>query len=92
MARVQTTTTADAFTFAYSTDNNNYVDMFVVDADNSGPQQFALPSSLNGTLYVRVRDNVRQTGNVSSLEVAVDQLLVRSEDDASMPAPSAPTN
>ena len=89
-ANVQTSTTADSFTFAYSTDNASFIDMFTVSAGSSGAQQFVLPASLNGTLYVRVRDNTRKAGQATAYSVQVDQLLVRSESSAGTPAPDAP--
>jgi hypothetical protein len=91
-ADVQTSAAADSFTLSYSTDNANFIDMFIVSAGNSGPQQFVLPATLNGTLYVRVRDNTRTAGQATAYSVQVDQLLVRSESSTGTPAPDAPAS
>jgi hypothetical protein len=90
-ADVQTTTTADSFTFAYSTDNVVYLNMFTVDAGNSGAQQFTLPSSLSGPVYVRVKDNQRVAGDTSSHSVQIDHLLIRSDNGSgTVPPPNPP--
>jgi hypothetical protein len=65
--------------------------MFTADANNSGVQQFMLPSSLSGALYIRVTDDLRLPGITSSHSVQIDQLIVRSENGAGG-APSAPGN
>lgn len=89
-ADAQTSTSADSFTFSYSTNNSQFVSMFTVSDSASGAQQFALPPTTTGTVYVRVRDNVRQAGNRTSHSILVDQIMIRSENGATMPAPSAP--
>ena len=65
----------DAFEFAYSIDNLNFEPMFSVQGTGS-PQDFAypLPSSLSGTVYVRVRDTDRTPGNGDRDTLFVDQL------------------
>jgi len=88
-ADVNTTTTTDAFVFSYSTNDSQYIDMFTVDAASSGTQLFSLPASISGTVYVRVRDSVRTAGVVTAHTVAVDQLMIRSENGDGI-APSAP--
>lgn len=90
-ADVDTAADSDAFTFAYSTDNSSFVDMFTVDAGNSGMQQFMLPPSLSGPLYITVRDNQRSAGTTTYYSLRVDQLLVRTEFQAGDP-PAAPDN
>jgi hypothetical protein len=75
-ADVQTNTDKDSFTFSYSTDGTTYVDMFRVDAASSGLRSFVLPASISGTVYVRVRDNVRVNGSVTSYSVKVDHLVI----------------
>jgi hypothetical protein len=89
-ANTTTSTSADSFTFAYSTNNSQYTDMFTVTNGNSGAQQAVLPASLSGTVYVRVRDNVRQAGSRTSHSLEVDQLVIRSENGVSLPLPTAP--
>ena len=95
-AQVTTSASSDSFTFAYSTDNSNFKAMFTVNAGNAGAQQFVLPAALSGTLYIRVRDNTRQAGDLSSHSVQVDQLMVRSDNEPGetieppAPAPAPP--
>ena len=89
-ADARTSAGTESFTFSYSSDNSQYTDMFTVTSGNSGAQQFTLPPTLSGTVYVRVRDNVRQAGSSTSQSVQVDQLVIRSENGASLPLPSAP--
>jgi hypothetical protein len=78
VADVATSASGEAFTFAYSTDDSSYVNMFTVDAASSGARQFALPASLSGTVYIRVRDTARQAGSTTHA-VAVDQLVISYE-------------
>ena len=84
---IRTTAPNESFTFAYSTDDANYIGMFTVDAASSGIQRFRLPPELAGTVYIRVTDNVRNAGEESAHAVLVDQLLIRSERN---PAPEPP--
>jgi hypothetical protein len=69
----------DDFVFAYSTDDVNYTDMFTVTktADDDKYQQYDLPNTVSGTLYVRVRDADRSGGNTSLDTVYVDNIFVR---------------
>jgi hypothetical protein len=90
IADVIASTGADSFTFAYSRDDSSYSDLFSVSASTSGAKLATLPSDLNGTVYIRVMDNVRNSGNVTSHEVQVDHLTIRSEKGSVMPAPTAP--
>ncbi|MDH3994893.1 MAG: fibronectin type III domain-containing protein, partial [Gammaproteobacteria bacterium] len=90
-ADASTTTGNDSFTFAYSTNNSQYVNMFTLDNGNSGGHQFMLPSSVSGTVYIRVRDNVRSTtAGATSYSVRVDQLAIRSENGEALPLPTPP--
>lgn len=82
-------TGGEAFTFAYSTDGQTYVDMFAVTSNTA--QNFALPAGISGAVYVRVTDTQHTSGLVSNYYIGVDQLLIRSETAAGNP-PTAPTN
>ena len=68
----------DAFVFAYSTNDSNYVDMLTVTktSDDNSYQAYALPGSIDGTVYVRVRDTDRTTGNRSRDTVFVDHIYI----------------
>ncbi len=68
----------DEFVFAYSTDDSNYVDMLTVTktSDDNSYQTYALPGSINGTVYVRVRDTDRGRGNRSRDTISVDHMYI----------------
>ena len=93
-AAATTNASTDSFTFAYSTDNQQWVNMFTVSDSTSGELQFSLPAGINGTMYVRVKDNVRDLSEATSYSVRVDHLMIRSENGTgeALPLPSAPTN
>jgi hypothetical protein len=80
----------EAFRFAYSTDGQAYVDMFTVTAASAAEQRFVLPPGIGGTVYVRVDDTQRSAGLLSQYSIAVEQLLIRSENVAGDP-PAAPS-
>jgi hypothetical protein len=70
----------DTFIFAYSTDDLTYTNMFTVaNTSDSGPVSFVLPPSVQGTLYVRVKDSDQNTGNRPLDTIYVDHLFVRTE-------------
>jgi hypothetical protein len=81
----------EAFAFSYSTDGKSYADMFSVTATSLPDQTFVLPRGTGGTVYVRVSDSQQTPGLVSSYQIGVDQLLIRSETAAGDP-PAAPSN
>lgn len=78
------------FTFAYSTNGQDWVDMFMVTVP-SGAFQALIPSSVSGTLYVRVADNHRVQGQQTSHWVSVDHLYIDS-DSAPVDPPAAPAS
>jgi hypothetical protein len=71
----------DALVFAYSTDDSTYIDVGTVTktSDDGQYQIFALPASLSGTVYIRVRDTDRTPGNRSQDTIFVDHVFIRSE-------------
>ncbi|MFC1878921.1 PA14 domain-containing protein [Chloroflexota bacterium] len=77
----------DQFRFAYSTNDQEYIDMFTVSAttDNDQYQMFALPSSLSGTVYIRVFDTNRLPGGRSLDSIYVDHMYIQTN-----PAPGNP--
>ena len=82
----------DAFRFEFSTGGTNYSPAINVSATSSGNVQSAsLPTSVSGTLFVRVVDTDRTRGNRELDSVYVDHLYVRSDLTPGSP-PAAPTN
>jgi hypothetical protein len=73
----------DDFIFAYSTDDINYINMLTVSKtdDDNTYQSFVLPSSIQGTVYIRVTDSDRTKGNRSLDTIYVDELFIRSKRD-----------
>ncbi len=69
----------DDFVFAYSTNGTSYTDMVTVTktSDNGTHQTFALPASLSGTVYVRVRDADRTRRRTVLDTVFVDDMFIR---------------
>jgi uncharacterized delta-60 repeat protein len=71
----------DNFVFAYSTDNVNFIDMVTVSktADDGQYQICPLPSSLSGTVYIRVQDTDRTRGHRTLDTIHIDHMFIRSE-------------
>ncbi|MHC4087536.1 MAG: CBM35 domain-containing protein, partial [Planctomycetota bacterium] len=76
-----TNSEGDDFIFAYSTDDVSYTNMVVVTktADDDNQQSFVLPSSISGTVYIRVTDSDQTQGNKALDTVYVDHMFIRSE-------------
>jgi hypothetical protein len=72
--------TSDAFAFAYSTDGANWIDMLTVSktSDDDSTQTFPLPSSISGTVYVRVQDTDRTKSDPVLAKLWVDHMFIRS--------------
>jgi PKD repeat protein len=82
----------EVFQFAYSTDNAGFTPMFTVFATaDGGDQQFALPASTSGTVYIRLIDTTRAAGKSVLDTVYVDHLYIRTDNQAPT-LPAAPTN
>lgn len=66
----------DNFVFAYSTDGLNFTDLITVTktTDNNTAQLAPLPAGVTGTVYIRVRDTDRTTGNGGQDTISIDQL------------------
>jgi hypothetical protein len=71
----------DDFIFAYSTDDVSYTNMVVVNktADDDNQQSFELPSSISGTVYIRVTDSDQTQGNRALDTVYIDHMFICSE-------------
>lgn len=82
----------DNFNFAYSTDDLNYQQMVEVSvtADGDEYQAFALPATLQGTVYVRVQDTDHTVGSTALDTLFVDHLLIRTDASPVMSPPPAP--
>jgi len=82
----------DQFRFAYSTDGVGYHDMLVVSAtaEPTDYQEFVLPASSAGTLYVRVQDTDHTAGKSDLDTLVVDHMLVVTDVSPMVTPPAAP--
>ena len=85
----------DDFRFAWSTDDVNYVDMVTVTktVDDDSTQSFVLPTSLSGTIWIRVVDTDGTKWNKVADTIYVDHMYI--EATGTPPAngpPHAPSN
>jgi hypothetical protein len=80
-AHASVSSDGDTFAFEYATDNVNFTRMLTVTktADNNATQSFALPSSLRGTVYIRVIDTNRVGGKRTLDSVYIDRMYIRSQ-------------
>jgi len=69
----------DDFVFAYSTNDSDYYDMVTITnlVDNDTYLTYELPSSLTGTIYIRVMDTDRTPGYRQRDTVYVDHMFIR---------------
>lgn len=82
----------DEFVFSWSTDDTTYTDFLpVVSTDPANVQTAILPNTLNGTVYIRVRDTDRTAGNRSLDTVFIDNMYIHAENAQGMP-PAAPSS
>ncbi|MEJ2511395.1 MAG: Ig-like domain-containing protein, partial [Anaerolineales bacterium] len=73
-------TDQDQFDFAYSTNDVDYFEMFsVVNTTPEGYVSFILPAGTQGTVYVRVKDSNRTSGNLNLDTIYIDHLYIQSE-------------
>ena len=77
----------DDFVFAYSEDDDTYIDMVTVTktADDDTAQSYVLPSSLVGTVYIRVTDTDHTQGNQAMDTISVDQMYIESAGEPGEP-------
>jgi hypothetical protein len=66
------------FTFAYSTDDVNYMDMVTVDSPIKIGQRYSLPPGLSATVYIRVVDSDRTMGNIDLSRIEIDEMFISS--------------
>jgi hypothetical protein len=79
----------DIFVFSYSADDENYTDMFTVNADydDDSYQVYGLPNDFSGSLYIRVTDGVRTPGQYDKSTIYIDHLFIRVDNEpGSLPA------
>jgi hypothetical protein len=71
----------DDFSFAYSTNDVDYVELLtLIDTSDDGSFQSApLPPATRGTVYIRVVDTDRTPGNRVMDSVYIDHMFIRSE-------------
>jgi len=82
---------ADTFRFAWSTDNANFTELFTVSSTLPSNLQSAVINA-SGTLYIRVTDTDRTSGNRGLDTVFIDQLYIRSDNATPPVPPSTPAN
>jgi hypothetical protein len=77
----------DDFVFGYSEDGINFIDVMAVTktADDDNPQAVALPSTLNGPVYLRVVDTDATPGNNALDSLLVDEMFIRVEGGGDLP-------
>ncbi len=66
----------DNFTFAYSTDNNNFTNLVTVNSATEQVYSASIPSSVSGTVYIRVVDTDQSTGARSLDAVFIDEMYI----------------
>jgi PKD repeat protein len=81
------TSDGDNFVFAYSTDDASYTDLATVYSTSDQVYSAAMPTSVSGTVYIRVRDTDQTPGNDSYDEIFIDEMYVES---ATIPDPIPP--
>ena len=71
----------EGFTFDYSTDGVIWTTMLTVtkSSDDDSTQSFALPDSISGTVFVRVRDTIRSRGESPMDSLFIDDMYFLSE-------------
>jgi thermitase len=85
-------TDGDDFIFSYSTDDISYTDMFTVDNNSNASDiaNYSLPTSIQGTIYLQVRDSDRSAGHREQNAIYIDHLYIQSVTQGGDP-PAAPT-
>ena len=83
----------DTIVFSYSTDDQNYTEMFIVSADydDDSYQAYSLPDNFTGTVYIRAEDTVRTRGVYDRSTLYVDHLFIRINNEPGT-LPASPTD
>ncbi|MHC4139375.1 MAG: fibronectin type III domain-containing protein, partial [Planctomycetota bacterium] len=83
----------DNFTFQYSIDGQNFVDIAEVNSTfTDNLEVWQLPTTLNGQVDIRVIDSDRTNGNRSLESIHVDKMSILVESDLSGTVPLPPSN
>jgi serine protease len=77
----------DNFVFAYSTNDVTYTDLVTVTETSDQVYSAVMPSSLSGTVYIRVKDTDQTSGNRALDEIFIDEMYIES---VSIPDPIPP--
>ena len=72
----------DDFLFEYSTDGSDWPDILTVNDTTERVYTASLPSSLSGTVYVRVVDTDRTRGNRALDTIYIDEMYILSNSGA----------
>jgi uncharacterized repeat protein (TIGR02543 family) len=85
---------SDDFEFSYSMDDQAYTYMLTVvkTENNGGYQTFSLPSSLSGTVYIRVTDTDQTRGNTFKDTIYIDHMYIESSPSTDTTPPSQVTD
>ncbi len=81
------TSDGDNFVFAYSTDDVSYTDLVTVYSTSDQIYSASMPTSVSGTVYIRVLDTDQTPGNDIYDEVFIDEMYVES---STIPDPTPP--
>jgi serine protease len=68
----------DNFDFAYSTNDVSYTGLVTVTSTSDQVYSATMPSSLSGTVYIRVTDTDRTPGNEIYDEIFIDEMYIES--------------
>jgi PKD repeat protein len=68
----------DNFSFEYSTDDVNYTSLVAINSSTEQTYSASMPSSVSGTVYIRVVDTDHGQGNQVSDDVYVDYMYIES--------------
>lgn len=83
----------DNFELQWSDDNSSFSPAILVTATSDGTTYTAaLPTTLNGNVYIRVVDTDQTSGNLSLDTVFIDELFIRSSGITTPTPPNAPGN
>jgi PKD repeat protein len=66
----------DDFVFAYSTNDVNYTDLVTVNSATEQVYSASIPSSVSGTVYIRVTDTDQTSGNRSEDNIYIDEMYI----------------
>lgn len=85
--------TDDQMILSYSVDNGaNFSDFAALSSGDSNHYSATLPQGVSGEVRLRIEDSDQSAGNNTSFDsITISNLYIRSETDASLTPPNAPT-